>query len=183
MIKLLLFINPSTSARYHISNYRLSFLMLFVLMDLGCSLESSNDFFLTKCPEKSELFGVWSLDKGNSTWSVVKLSDGISDKEKCELILKPDGKFEISNMPSETTGFFMEKEARKNKKGNWFSEKSNQLHNFPAIVFNIDEINKDSQYTFLTIAHFRKKNNKIILQFFVRDPDSDIYVAFSKKSG
>lgn len=151
-------------------------------MNSGCSLESSNDFFLTKCPEKSELFGVWSLDREHSTWRVVKLSDGISDKEKCELILKPDGKFEISNIPSEATEDFMEKGNNKSKKGNWFSEESNQLHNFPAIVFNIDEINKDSQNTFLTIACFRKKNNKIILQFFVGDPDSDIYVAFSKKT-
>ena len=130
---------------------------------------------LTKEPTKSEIIGIWEVDK----FSYDLIEEKGYEKKKIELKLKSNGTFEISNLPKFINVFDQTKEKYVNTNGTWEIEKDfkeeNWVLNMSFDKSNIYENGMSTSYDLYL------QENKIIIWTFIGDPDSGERFLFTKK--
>jgi hypothetical protein len=131
---------------------------------------------LTEKPKTEEFIGKWKLDK----FSYDLINQNGYESKSIELNIKSDGSFEAKNFPNFIDAFAESKNKEYiNAKGNWEIGKDFSDENWVLeLYFEKSNLYRDN---FAMEFELYEEKEKMILWFFVGDPDSGERLLFRKE--
>lgn len=132
---------------------------------------------LTEQPKKLDFVGTWEIDK----FSYETINEMGYNFKKTELNFKLNGKVEAKNLPSFIKTFSENKTKDfLNMQGTWNIGKD--FDDEKWILFLDFKNSKSKEQNFGTEFELFKENEKLILWYFIGDPDSGERLLFKKKT-
>lgn len=156
---------------------KLILLLIIIFCLLSCNffgpIDNNNKMILDI--DEKDLYGTWIIDK--FSYKLIE-EKGINDIDSIKLIFHKNNEFEISNLPYFFSSFNSKKANKVSnlEKGTWEIKKINDTNEL-ILTFEKSKFFSDGFSTnFIT----RENNNKIVLFYFIGDPDNGERFLFHK---